>query len=242
MKIKTDKLKYNVSVVLLGALAVLFTCVLVTSIGKNLIDMMVRVGMAWRHPGNYVGLFAGFVGYGMFLCTLVIPRVRHNLNWYMKFTHELTHTLVALLFFGKIREFVVRDRECYVSYKSGPVGYVFITLAPYCIPIYTFMLFPFRFAGDAGYMIVFDALISFTYAFHIHSFIKQTRLSQPDLDNCGAARSVAFISFVHMAVLSLILAIPKGGVLKALCRVFWEYPVQILTAPAEWLEEILKFF
>jgi hypothetical protein len=45
-----------------------------------------------------------------------------------------------------------------------------------------------------------------------------------------------------MAVLSLILAIPKGGVLKALCRVFWEYPVQILTAPAELLEEILKFF
>ena len=79
MKIKTDQLKYNVSVVLLGALAVLFTCVLVTSIGKNLIDMMVRVGMAWRHPGNYVGLFAGFVGYGMFLCTLVIPRVRRNI-------------------------------------------------------------------------------------------------------------------------------------------------------------------
>ena len=79
-------------------------------------------------------------------------------------------------------------------------------------------------------------------SFHIHSFIKQTRLSQPDLDNCGAARSVAFISFVHMAVPSLILANPKGGVLKVLCRVFWEYPVQILTAPAEWLEEILKFF
>lgn len=79
-------------------------------------------------------------------------------------------------------------------------------------------------------------------SFHIHSFIKQTRLSQPDFDNCGAARSVAFISFEHMAVLSLILAIPKGGVLKALCRGFWEYPVQILTAPAEWFEEILKFF
>lgn len=239
---KLDRWGYNLSIAAFGFLAALFLCVLVTSVGKNFIDMMVRVGMAWRHPGNYVGLLAGFVGYGMFLCTLVIPRVRHNLNWFMKFTHELTHTLVALLFFARIKEFVVKDRECYVSYKSGPVGYVPITLSPYCIPIYTFMLFPFRFAGDAGYMIVFDALIAFTYAFHIHSFIKQTRLSQPDLENCGAVRSVAFISFVHMAVLSLILAIPKGGVLRALCRVFWEYPVQILTAPAEWLEEILKYF
>ena len=145
------------------------------------------IGMAWKETGNYVGLFAGFGAYVVFLLVMLIPRLRHNLDWLMKFTHELTHTLVALLFFGKIREFVVRDRECYVSYLTGPVGYVPITLSPYCIPIYTFMLFPFRFAGDSHYMIVFDFLIAFSYAFHIHSFIKQTRFTQPDIDNCGKA-------------------------------------------------------
>ena len=242
MKSKLERLEYLVSTGLFGVLSVLFMLVLVTSLGKNTIDMCVRVGMDWRHVGNYAGLFAGFGAYVVFLLFLLIPSVRHNLNWLMKFTHELTHTLVALLFFGKIREFVVRDRECYVSYLTGPVGYVPITLSPYCIPIYTFMLFPFRFAGDSHYMIIFDFLIAFTYAFHIHAFIKQTRFSQPDIENCGKARSVAFITFVHMVVISLIMATPKGGVLKAIYRVFWEYPVAILTDPSRWLHDVIRYF
>lgn len=242
MKENLEKIEYAAAVAVFGLLAVLFVGVMFTSLGKNLIDMFVRVGWDWRHTGNYVGLFAGFAAYGVFMLFLMIPRTRHNLNWLMKFTHELTHTLVALLFFGKIREFVVRDRECYVNYQSGPVGYVPITLSPYCIPIYTFMLFPFRFAGDNHYMIVFDALIAFTYAFHIHSFILQTRFSQPDIENCGRARSVTFISFMHLAVISLILAIPKGGVIKAIHRVFWEYPIYILQSPSEWLHDIIRYF
>lgn len=51
-----------------------------------------------------------------------------------------------------------------------------------------------------------------------------------------------FLAFTHLAVLSLILAIPKGGVLKALTRVFWEYPLQILTDPAGWFHETIRYF
>ena len=242
MREKLERFTYGLSTGIFGLLAVLFLLVLITSLGKNLIDMCVRVGWDWRHDGNYVGLFAGFAAYGLFLVSMIVPRMRHNLNWFMKFTHELTHTLVAVLFFAKIREFVVKDRDCYVNYKAGPIGYVPITLSPYCIPIYTFMLFPFRFAGDSHYMIVFDALIAFSYAFHVHSFIKQTRFRQPDIENCGKARSVAFISFVHMAVIALILATPKGGVLKAIHRVFWEYPIDIISNPVRWFHDIIRFF
>lgn len=242
MKDKLAKLEYDLSTGMFGLLACLFFMVMITSLAKNTIDICVRVGWEWRHPGTYVGLFAGFMAYAVFMLFLIIPRSRHNLNWLMKFTHELTHTLVAMLFFGKIREFVVRDRECYVSYQTGPIGYVPITLSPYCIPIYTFMLFPFRFAGDNHYMVIFDALIAFTYAFHVHSFIKQTRFSQPDIENCGKARSTTFIAFVHMCVLSLILATPKGGVMKAIHRVFWEYPLAILTDPAGWFHDVIRYF
>jgi hypothetical protein len=110
------------------------------------------------------------------------------------------------------------------------------------MPIYTFMIFPFRFAGDYHYMIFFDALIAFSYAFHLHSFIKQTRFTQPDIKNCGIARSVSYLAFTHLAVASLILAIPKGGVLNALARVFWEYPWQIILDPTGWANEIIKYF
>ena len=242
MREKFERFTYGLSTGIFGLLAVLFLLVAITSLGKNLIDICVRIGWNWRHDGNYVGLFAGFAAYGLFLISMIIPRMRHNLNWFMKFTHELTHTLVAVLFFAKIREFVVKDRDCYVNYKAGPIGYVPITLSPYCIPIYTFMLFPFRFAGDSHYMIVFDALIAFSYAFHVHSFIKQTRFRQPDIENCGKARSVAFIAFVHLAVISLIMATPKGGVLKAIHRVFWEYPLDIIFNPIGWFYDIIRYF
>lgn len=242
--------RYVASTAFFGLLAVLFLGVMITSLVKNAIDIWVRVGWDWRHPGNYVGLTVGFLAYLVpLVLMLIIPRFKHNLAWMLKFTHELTHTLVALLFFRKIHEFVIKDGDCYASSlplkignKTITFGYVPITLSPYCIPIFTFMLFPFRFAGDGHYMVVFDALIAFTYAFHVHAFIMQTRYYQSDIENCGRARSTAFIAFVHTVVLALILAIPKGGVLKALNRVFCEYPWQILTDLSRWIHEIIKFF
>ena len=240
-----EKISYIVSkgsIILFSLLSVLYVGVFITSLGKNAVDMCVRVGWDWRHTGNYVGLIAGFAAYILFLIILTILKSRHNLNWFMKFTHELTHTLVALVFFRKIHEFVVRGRECFVHYDPPKVGYLPITLSPYCIPIYTLMIFPFRFAGDSHYMIIFDALIAFTYAFHVHAFIKQTRFTQNDIENCGIAQSVSFISFVHLAIISLILAIPKGGVLKAIGRVFCEYPKQIIFDFSGWIHEIITFF
>ena len=244
MKERLKKLGYILSTAKFTLLAILFVGVLVTSLGKNAVDMCTRIGFNWRFTGNYMGLIAGFGAYGVFALTLWVLRRGHNLDWFMKFTHELTHTLVALLFGRKVYEFIVRGRECRVRFNpvKRNIGYLPITLSPYCIPIYTFMIFPFRFAGDAHYMIIFDALIAFTYAFHLHSFIKQTRLSQSDIENSGRVRAVAFISFTHLAVLSLILAIPKGGVLKAIGRVFWEYPLQIIFEPINWAHDIIQYF
>lgn len=241
MKERAEKAFYILSTGFYGLLSVLFVFVLITSLGKNLIDMLVRVGWDWRHDGNYVGLVVGFGVYIILAILLKTFRLGHNMRWFMKFTHELTHTLVAILFFAKIHKFIVMDRECSVYYEAK-VGYVPITLSPYCIPIYTFMLFPFRFAGDSHYMIIFDFLIALTYAFHVHAFIKQTRYTQKDIKGCGKALSTIFITFVHLSVVSLILAIPKGGVLKAVIRVFWEYPLSILTDPSGWFHEIIKFF
>ena len=241
MREKFERAFYYISTGFYGILAALFVLVLVTSLGKNLIDMTVRVGFDCNVEGNYVGLFVGFAVYIILAIILKVFRLGHNMRWLMKFTHELTHALVALVFFGKIHKFIVMDRECSVYYEAK-VGYVPITLSPYCIPIYTFMLFPFRFAGDSHYMIIFDFLIAFTYAFHVHAFIKQTRYTQKDIKGCGKALSTTFITFVHLCVASLILATPKGGVLKAVNRVFWEYPLSVLTDPSGWFHEIVRFY
>lgn len=241
MKEKLAKAGYALSTALFAALAVLFFFVAIRAFISNVLRMYNSESFwVWTADGNYVGILCGLGAYLLFMCMLIIPRIRHNLNWFMKFTHELTHTLVAVCFFAKIREFVVKEKECYVNYKSGPIGYVPVTLSPYCIPIYTFMVFPFRFAGMNDFMVFFDFLIAFTYAFHLHSFIKQTRLTQSDIENCGPARSIAFISFVNLAVLSLIMATPKGGVLNAIIRVFGMYPKAILTNAYNWIVDIVN--
>ena len=236
------KYSYWITTCCWALLALLFFGVLLKSFGHDAVDMWVNFNTERGKQGNMIGLLCGFAAYALFMFFLISPKIRHNLNWFMHFTHELTHTFVALLFFRRIEEFLVSRRDCHVKYQKSRIGYVPITLSPYCIPIYTFMLFPFRYFGAPQYMFVFDLMIAFTYAFHIHSFIKYTRYTQSDIEGCGLVRSTAFISFIHCAVLALILSMPKGGMKLAIQRVFWEYPIQILTNPSGWFHDVVKFF
>ena len=236
------KYSYWITTCCWALLALLFFGVLLKSFGHDAVDMWVNFGTARYKQGNMIGLVCGFAAYAIFLFFLISPKIRHNLNWFMHFTHELTHTFVALLFFRRIEEFLVSRRDCHVKYQKSRIGYVPITLSPYCIPIYTFMLFPFRYFGAPQYMFVFDVMIAFTYAFYMHSFIKYTRYTQSDIEGCGLVRSTAFISFIHCAVLALILSMPKGGMKLAIQRVFWEYSIQILTDPSGWFHDVVKFF
>ena len=241
MKEKSERIFYYLSTGVYGLLAAYFALILITSLAWNLIRMCLIVGSDWMVNGNYMGFFAGFVAYILYWVILKVFRLDHNLNWFKKFTHELTHTLVALVFFAKIHKFVVMERECNVYYEAR-VGYVPITLSPYCIPIYTLMLFPFRLAGDSSYLIIFDFLITFTYAFHLNTFVEQTSYSQKDIKGCGKALSTAFIIFAHIVVASLIVAIPNAGVLNAVKRVFWEYPVAMLTDTYAWYHDVIKYY
>lgn len=231
-----EKVWHFVTTVFYALVAVLLVFVLIKSVEGNFIYSLSRgTLLAWNKEASYLGIIIGLVAYILYTLFTIIPQVEHNLNWFMKFTHELTHTLTALIFFRKIREFVVKDRECYVSYKAHVIGHVPIALSPYCIPIYTLMILPFRFTGHNKYLIFFDILIAFTYAFHMHMFIKQTRYTQSDIRGCGPVRSTTFIAATHLMFLSLLISIPKGGIWNSLSRVFYEYPEQIISKTVNFL-------
>ena len=82
-----NRIGYVASTALFSLLAVLFLGVFITSLGKNTIDICVRVGWDWRHTGNYVGLLAGFAAYIVFLFILTIVKGKQTLNSFIKFTH-----------------------------------------------------------------------------------------------------------------------------------------------------------
>ena len=78
MKDRLYKLGYIVSTAFFGLLAVLFLGVMITSLVKNAIDIWVRVGWYWMHPGNYVGLTVGFLAYLVPLALMLIIPCNRN--------------------------------------------------------------------------------------------------------------------------------------------------------------------
>ena len=183
----------------------------------------------------------GFLGIGMIASFLLwlIPGTRSNLRWLMKFTHEFTHLVFALLFFRKIYRFKVDAEDSYVSYSNGWLGYHAITLSPYCVPLYALALLPWRYTSgtDQAFLAVIDIFIGLAYAFHICCWIRQTRLHQTDITGPGVILSLLIISTFQILNMCLIMLTPSSGVIQAITRVFWEFPSEFLTGILQSLKQ-----
>ena len=175
---------------------------------------------------HYLGI--GFIA---FFVSFIIPRIRQNVQWMMSFTHEFTHLLFAILFCRKINRFNVDDKDSHVSFSGGWFGYHAITLSPYCVPIFTLALLPWRFTTGTPHPIflaIIDILIGFTYAFHVCCWVRQTRLYQTDITGPGTVKSLLCIATFHLLNFCLVVLTPSSGVLRAIQRVFWEFPLGVL--------------
>ena len=172
-------------------------------------------------------LLLGFIA---FILLFIIPRVQSNVRWLMKFSHEFTHLLFAILFFRKINRFKVDDTDSYVSYSSGWFGYHAITLSPYCVPIFTLAMLPWHFTtGTPVYLTIIDILIGFSYSFHVCAWVKQIRLSQTDIIGPGKVKSVLCIILFQIINFCLIALTPSSGVMLAIQRVFVDFPSKVIS-------------
>jgi len=211
-----QKAAYVVDCALLSLVTVLAGAVLVKSVQAETVNWT-RVFM---HK-------AFLIGFASFFVLLVIPRIRHNVRWLMTFMHEFTHMVFAVLFLRRIHRLNVDDRDSHVSFSSGPFGYIPITLSPYCIPLLTLILLPWRYTTDvasAQFLFAIDVLIGLTYAFHVCCWVRQAHFRQSDIIGPGKLRSSLFLLLFWMLGLSLVLLTPGSGVFLAFKRVFWNYP------------------
>ena len=212
----------------LGVIGNVFSCLVLTALLIIAIGVLVetvkRETVSHGRLMLHRDLLLGFIA---FFALFLIPRIRSNVRWLMKFTHEFTHLLFAILFCRKINRFKVDDTDSYVSYSSGWFGYHAITLSPYCIPVFTLALLPWRFTTGAHsyiYLMVIDALIGFTYAFHVCCWAKQIRLSQTDIIGPGILKSILCITLFQIVNFCLVALTPSSGVMLAIQRVFVDYP------------------
>ena len=167
-----------------------------------------------------------WVGLGMaiYFALSIIRLFNKNLEWLRTFSHELTHTVVGLMFLRKIHSFEAGQGEGVMSHSGGlRIGTIFISLAPYCLPLFTFPLLFLRELSATNSLYIFDIIIGLTLAFHIGCFRSQIGRHQTDITSVGVFKSYLFIFAMWVVNLTIILMSTRMGVIDAFKNLGIEY-------------------
>lgn len=148
--------------------------------------------------------FTSWFLYG-FLAYLIAHAVllKQRIFFLETFEHELSHALVALLFFRSVRGFFVHPGGGAVVGHLG--SNLFITLAPYFLPVFTLPLLIIKPFVVPGIYAKIDFLIGVTLAFHYVGLLKEFRAAQPDIQDGGLLFSLIVVIFLNCVVLLVIL-------------------------------------
>ena len=168
---------------------------------KSLLHFTVLAG------NQYIPFWIGILCYIVFQIILYKP-----MKTYV-FGHELSHAIAGILSGAKIKKFNIGE-------KSGSVALtkdnIWITLAPYFFPIYTFAIMIIYislgwFTNIKQFYGYFLFLVGFSIAFHIALTIYILSIEQPDLRIYGTFFSYVVIFAVNIAVFTLLAALIFPG-------------------------------
>jgi hypothetical protein len=174
---------------------------------------------ATKHIAQYQWFLYGMVA---FFILYRIKFLSRNIEFLQTATHEVTHAIVGMLFFHKIHSMSVNEDSGEV-YHSGRRGAILISLAPYCLPIFTFAFMVLSLLGATDKLFIFHLLIGFTLGFHLLCCWKQTRLYQTDIKRQGYVRAILFIAVAWFFNATLILLTISRGVVGAITYLFPQY-------------------
>jgi hypothetical protein len=172
---------------------------LAAGLSVSLLDVILNLGKNVSQQA--VPFWIGAVSYFFFQVIFARP-----VRTYV-FGHELTHALAGLLSGARLKKFNV-------TAKGGSVVLtktnIFITLAPYFIPIYTFFLVLIYWAACKfwplqQYQPVFLFFSGFTLAFHFGLTHFALMQGQSDLKQFGVFFSSVFILVVNCLVMIALL-------------------------------------
>jgi hypothetical protein len=190
--------------------------------------------------GIYMPFWAGTLCYIAFQALFYKP-----MRAYV-FGHELTHAAAGILSGAKIKKFKI-------SQNSGSVvltkDNVWITLAPYFFPLYTFIIvivyIMLGWVADIKPLypyFLFAAGVSI--AFHIALTVYILSIGQPDLKVYGVFFSYVLIAAVNVVVFTLLcaLAFPREIDAEALFKTMGENVCALYLYMFEGLKNIVKAF
>ena len=175
---------------------------------------------ACKHIAVYQWLLYGMGAY------FIIRRFNffsRNEQFLQTISHESSHAIVGMMFFHKIHSIQASENKGVVYHSGREFGDIFIGLAPYCLPVLTYLLLFMRILGANKSLYIFDIFIGFTLAFYIVCFYKQTRPYQTDIESRGFIRSYLFIITAWFFNATIILLTIRMGFVEAIKYIFTEY-------------------
>lgn len=179
----------------------LFALLLIPLVFSVSITLYQQLGAIRSFSQVQTSFLLGLAGY------LVIHAIFYKPIYLYVLGHELTHAISSILCGGKVKSIRVSSKEGrVVTTKSN----LFVTLAPYLIPIYTvFVLLIYRilalFVNVRQYLHLFIFLIGFTFAFHIVLTVDSLKKNQPDVLKSGKLFSLFLIYIVNIGAVVFIL-------------------------------------
>lgn len=144
------------------------------------------------------------------------------------FSHEFTHTVVSWLFLKRVHSFnVTASQGGEIMHTSGgKVADTCISLAPYCLPVFTYALLIIRSCLRTEILPFCDVLLGITVAFHARCFASQTKWDQPDINHFG---NILFpywyivTALVFNLSILLLTLMPGNNILLAFRDIFVDY-------------------
>jgi len=174
------------------------------------------------------GIFLPFAA-GTIVSLIVYFLLLSKWHWLSTFVHELSHAIVAFLFFRKITSFVVKGANGgHIRYTSGFGGItadLFIGLAPYYMPVFFILSVLLRPVVPLNWFPYYDAGCGFLFMYHFavnisetkHNWTKQTFYStwgsytKSDIGRVGYLFSGVFIPAFFLFVYAVMIRILAGG-------------------------------
>jgi hypothetical protein len=146
-----------------------------------------------------VALFGGYITW--LTLWFVLPRPARS----YVLAHELTHALCALLFGAEVRDIRVSERGGSVSLSKSNL---WITLAPYFLPLYTFMVIALYlavslFQQPVPWKPLWFFLVGFTWSYHACFTLNSLLMRQPDIQVYGRIFSYAVIYCLNLLMVAL---------------------------------------
>lgn len=192
-------------------------------------------------------LFSNHTIWGPVLVGLAIGIILYEIIFkrlfgFSTFEHELSHAIIALLFFRKITKFVVtRYNGGYIEYSEGfggEVGNHFISLGPYFLPTFTLISIIIRPFLPLDWFPWFDVWISITFSYQTMNNVDEIKsnwskkwfrivgsgdYTETDIGKEGYIFSFIMIIALKLLIISMIMFIMVGdySILLEWLRIIW---------------------